>query len=157
MIICSLFHSNCMQQILESVDYCHQMNIVHRDLKVITPSFPSVFFVFHLRMESPPGWWCRLKSSRAGNWISEWGKKQSIQQVSRFYWVDRSIPHFLPEKPLTIIINLRETTLCVRPLNPWNHLSKIHGNLSALEIELHLTIDGQQIVNKTLFGVVDGR
>jgi calcium/calmodulin-dependent protein kinase (CaM kinase) II len=25
--------SNCMQQILESVDYCHQMNIVHRDLK----------------------------------------------------------------------------------------------------------------------------
>ena len=26
--------SNCMQQILESVDYCHQMSIVHRDLKV---------------------------------------------------------------------------------------------------------------------------
>jgi len=25
--------SNCMQQILESVDYCHQMSIVHRDLK----------------------------------------------------------------------------------------------------------------------------
>jgi calcium/calmodulin-dependent protein kinase (CaM kinase) II len=25
--------SNCMQQILESVDYCHQMHIVHRDLK----------------------------------------------------------------------------------------------------------------------------
>ena len=27
-------YSNCMQQILESVDYCHQMNVVHRDLKV---------------------------------------------------------------------------------------------------------------------------
>lgn len=29
-----LYYSNCMQQILESVDYCHQMNVVHRDLKV---------------------------------------------------------------------------------------------------------------------------
>lgn len=26
--------SHCMQQILESVHYCHQHNIVHRDLKV---------------------------------------------------------------------------------------------------------------------------
>ena len=42
-------------------------------------------------------------------------------------------------------------------LNPWNHLSEIHGNLSALQIEFHLTIDGQQIVSKTLHGVVDRR
>jgi len=33
--VCGCLHySNCMQQILESVDYCHQMNVVHRDLKV---------------------------------------------------------------------------------------------------------------------------
>ena len=33
--LCGCLHySNCMQQILESVDYCHQMNVVHRDLKV---------------------------------------------------------------------------------------------------------------------------
>lgn len=26
--------SNCMQQILESVGYCHQMDVTHRDVKV---------------------------------------------------------------------------------------------------------------------------
>lgn len=33
-VLCSIC-SNCMQQIMESVDYCHQMNIIHRDLKVV--------------------------------------------------------------------------------------------------------------------------
>jgi len=32
--VCVVYCSSCMQQILESVDYCHQMSIVHRDLKV---------------------------------------------------------------------------------------------------------------------------
>ena len=45
---CYLFCSNCMQQILESVDYCHQMAIVHRDLKV-----SAIILLLPLPLPSP--------------------------------------------------------------------------------------------------------
>ena len=51
--------SHCMQQILESVNYCHQMSIVHRDLKVgerhmYCCSFGHAFS--SLRFSSPHAW-----------------------------------------------------------------------------------------------------
>lgn len=34
--------SKCIQQILESVEHCHQQNVVHRDLKVLKDSSSAI-------------------------------------------------------------------------------------------------------------------
>jgi len=42
---CCCGFSHCMQQILESIHYCHQMNVVHRDMKVSHPLIFSAYVV----------------------------------------------------------------------------------------------------------------